>query len=142
MATWSEAADPSDLSLSALIGDRSDMKWDDVLAIGLRLPGMEASTSYGTPALKVRGRLVTRLRAEDDSLVLLGVVQEEREMLIGMDPAIFHTTPHYQGYQAVLARLAPLEAEQLRPFLVRRWQALAPKRVVASFMASQGRRAN
>lgn len=52
-----------------------------MLEIGLKLPDMEASTSYGTPALKVRGRLVTRLRAEDDSLVLLCVPRDEREML-------------------------------------------------------------
>jgi hypothetical protein len=131
--------DPSDLSLSTSIGDKSGMTWDDVLAIGLRLPGMEASTSYGTPALKVKGKLVTRLRTEDNSLVLLSVPPDERAMLMAMDPAVLHITPHYQGYPAVLARLAALEPERLRPFLVRRWQELAPKRVVASFMAHQCR---
>ena len=65
------------------------MTWDDVLVLGLRLPGMEASTSYGTPALKVRGRLVTRLRTEDDSLVLHSVPPDERDMLMEMDPRVF-----------------------------------------------------
>ncbi len=46
------------------------MTWDEVVAVGQELPGIEVSTSYGTPALKVRGKLVTRLRTEDDSLVL------------------------------------------------------------------------
>lgn len=98
---------------------------------------MEASTSYGTPALKVRGRLVTRLRAEDDSLVLLSVPPDEREMLMEMDSRVFHITPHYQGYPTVLARLAPLEPERLGPFLVRRWREVAPKRIVARFEAGQ-----
>jgi hypothetical protein len=113
------------------------MTWDEVLAIGLRLPGMEASTSYGTPALKVRGKLVTRLRAEDDSLVLLGVSPDERGMLLEMDPRVFHITPHYQGYSAILARLAPLKPDRLGPFLVRRWREVAPKRIVASFEAGR-----
>ncbi|MDN3565001.1 hypothetical protein QWZ14_11580 [Paeniroseomonas aquatica] len=109
------------------------MTWDDALAIGLQLPGMEASTSYGTPALKVRGRLVTRLLTEDDSLVLLSVPPDERAVLIEIDSQVFHITPHYEGYPAVLARLATLESERLLPFLKRRWREVAPKRVVASY---------
>ena len=115
------------------------MTWNEVLAIGLRLPGMEASTSYGTPALKVRGKLVTRLRVEDDSLVLHGVPPDEREMLIALDPQVFHVTAHYEGYPAVLARLATLEPERLWPFLVRRWKEVAPMRAVASFDEAQAK---
>lgn len=118
---------------AALISDSSGMTWDDVLAIGLRLPNVEASTSYGTPALKVRGKLVTRLRCEDDSLVLHSVPPDEGELLVTVDPQVFHITPHYAGYPVVLARLAALKPEQLWPFLVRRWREVAPKRVVASF---------
>jgi hypothetical protein len=113
------------------------MTWDDVLAIGLRLPGMERSTSYGTPALKVRGKLVTRLRFEDDSLVLPSVPPDEREMLISLDPQVFHVTHHYHGYPMVLARLAPLKPDRLRPFLVRRWREVAAKRMIAAFDAAQ-----
>lgn len=108
------------------------MTWDDVLATGLTLPGMEVSTSYGTPALKVRGKLVARLRGEDDSLVLLGIPPDERAMLLEAAPEIFHTTPHYRDYPAVLARLGPLDAERLRPFLVRRWAEVAPRRLVTA----------
>ncbi len=98
---------------------------------------MEASTSYGTPALRVRGKLVTRLRAEDDSLVLHSVASDECDMLMGMDPEVFHITPHYAGYPVVLARLATLHPERLWPFLVRRWREIAPKRVVAGCEAAQ-----
>ena len=113
------------------------MNWNDVLAVGLALPEMEAATSYGTPALKVRGTLVTRLRTEDDSLVLLEVPPDERDMLIAADPETFHVTPHYEGHAIVLARLAALEPERLRPFFLRRWRAVAPKRLVARFETAQ-----
>ncbi|MGO9672616.1 MAG: hypothetical protein ACLPSF_00305 [Methylocella sp.] len=50
---------------------------------------MTISTSYGTLALKVKGKLPTRLRREDDSLVLLDVPVEEWEMLIAAEPPHF-----------------------------------------------------
>ncbi|MCJ2139983.1 MmcQ/YjbR family DNA-binding protein [Methylobacterium sp. E-066] len=115
------------------------MTWDDVLAMGLKLPNVEAATSYGTPALKVRGKLVTRLRAEDDSLVLHSMPADEREMLIAVNPQVFHVTTHYLGHPTVLARLAALEPEGLWPFLIRRWREVAPKRAVISFDAAQAK---
>ncbi|WP_132253290.1 MmcQ/YjbR family DNA-binding protein [Methylobacterium segetis] len=115
------------------------MTWDDVVALGRELPEVEVSTSYGTPALKVRGKLLTRLRPEDDSLVLPEVPAEECEMLIDADPDTFHTTPHYDGYAIVLARLGTLDAARLMPFLERRWRAIAPKRLAASFVARGAR---
>lgn len=111
------------------------MTWDDVVALAEDLPGAELSTSYGTPALKVRGKLLTRLRIEDDSLVLIGVPADERDMLMEAAPPVFHVTPHYDGYPMVLARLTTLDPDRLRPFLVRRWRDLATKRAVAAFDA-------
>ncbi|WP_375458940.1 hypothetical protein [uncultured Enterovirga sp.] len=73
------------------------MTSDDLVALARTLPEVEVSTSFGTPALKVRGKLLTRLRPEDDSLVLPDVPVEEREMLIAADPGVFHVTPHYDG---------------------------------------------
>jgi len=113
------------------------MTWDDVVSLGHKLPEVEVATSYGTPALKVRGKLLTRLRPEDDSLVLPDVPLDEREMLIEADPATFHTTPHYDGYAIVLARLDALEPARLMPFLERRWLTVAPRRLVAGLDASR-----
>ncbi len=107
------------------------MTWEDVIALGHELPEVEVSTSYGTPALKVHGKLITRLRPEDDSLVLPEVSIDERAVLIEADPETFHTTAHYVDYPIVLARLAALEPVRLRPFLLRRWRAVVPKRLVA-----------
>ncbi len=106
------------------------MTWDAVIAIGLKLPEVEVSTSYGTPALKVRGKLLTRLRPEDESLVLLEVGFDEREVLMEAEPQTFHTTPHYRDYPSVLARLESVDPATVAQMLERRWRAAAPKRLV------------
>ncbi len=109
------------------------MTWDDVVALGAKFPGVEQGLSYGTAALKVRCKLLTRLRTEDDSLTLHDVPVEEKEMLIENDPATFHTTAHYAGYPIVLARLSALTPERLKPFIERRWRGLAGKRLTEQF---------
>ena len=113
------------------------MTWDEVVAIGLALPEVEVSTSYGTPALKVRGKFLTRLRAEDDSLVLLEVGFDEREFLLEAEPETFHITPHYKDYPSVLARLKSIDAGTVARLLERRWRVVAPKRVAMAWDADQ-----
>jgi hypothetical protein len=106
------------------------MTWDDVRRIALALPLVEESTSYGTPSFKVKGKFLTRLRPEDDSLVLVDVPFDEREMLMEAAPEVFHITPHYKDYPSVLARLETVDPGSVRNFLERRWRNVAPKRVV------------
>ncbi len=110
------------------------MTWDEVVALGSTLQDVTVSTSYGTPALKVRGKLLTRLRPEDDSLVLLDVPVDERDMLIAAEPGIFHTMPHYDGYPAVLVRLGTVDAPTLLGFLTRRWRNLGGEKASGSFL--------
>ena len=78
----------------------------------------------------MKGKFITRLRPEDDSLVLTDVPFDEREMLMDAEPATFHITPHYKDYPAVLARIATLHPGSLRAFLERRWRNVAPRRLV------------
>jgi hypothetical protein len=113
------------------------MTWDEVRLIALSFPMVEESTSYGTPAFKVKGKFLTRLRPEDDSLVLVDVPFDEREMLMEAEPAVFHITPHYKDYPSVLARLDRVHPGSLRNFLERRWRNVAPKRVVKDYDASR-----
>ena len=61
-------------------------------------------------------------------------------MLIEAAPQIFYVTPHYSGYPMILARLDALDAARLPPFLVRRWQEIAPKRAVAELNTRDIRR--
>ena len=91
-------------------------------------PHTELSTSYGEPAWKAFGKFFTRLRREDDSVVLGRVPIEEREVLCVADPETFHFTEHYRNYPYVLARLKRLRADDLRGYLERQWRHNAPKK--------------
>ena len=91
-------------------------------------PHTELSTSYGEPAWKAFGKFFTRLREEDDSVVLGQVPIEEREVLCAADPETFHFTEHYRNYPYVLARLKRLKAGDLRGYLERQWRHNAPKK--------------
>jgi hypothetical protein len=113
--------------------------WDDVVAFAAQFPGVEEATSYGTPALKVRGKLLTRLRPQDSSLTLHDVPPDERELLIEAEPGLFHTTSHYAEYPIVLARLSQLTPDRLCPFIDRRWRSLAGKRQIAEYTMSRDR---
>lgn len=93
----------------------------------LAFPGAEAGTSYGYPAFKLNGKFFTRLRSEDDSLVLMEVGADEREMLMEADPATFHLTPHYASSNCILARITSLEPGSLTGFLERRFRKIARK---------------
>lgn len=66
-----------------------------------QLPEVEDATSCGTPALKVRKKLLARVK-DADTLVIMCPV-EEKEMLIEAAPAIYFETDHYKGWPAVLA---------------------------------------
>jgi hypothetical protein len=109
--------------------------FDTVRDILLPLPGVEEGTSYGTPALKVRKQLLVRLRDEGDVLVVL-VDLADRDMLLAEAPDVFFTTPHYEGYPAVLVRLPAIGDEELRRLLLGAYRYRAPARLVAELDAS------
>lgn len=92
-------------------------------------------TSYGTPALKVRKKLLTRLKEDGESLVLIDVGPDERNMLVASSPAVFYFTEHYRDYEIVVARLPRCSRNLLTPFLMRRWRALASKAALKAFDA-------
>jgi hypothetical protein len=110
--------------------------WDDVRALGLALPGVVEETSYDTPALKVNGKLLVRLK-EDLETLALRIDFEERQALVHGQPDVFFVTPHYENYPMVLVRLAAVDREELGELLTEAWLDRAPKRVVAGWQASQ-----
>jgi hypothetical protein len=81
------------------------MNWADVVAMGALLPGVETGTSYGRPALKVRGNAIAVTGKEPDHFVLM-VAVDELDVLIETEPQVFFQTDHYKGWPAVLARYA------------------------------------
>jgi hypothetical protein len=103
---------------------------EEMDAIVMAFPGAEKGVSYGQPSYKVNGKFFTRLRREDQSLVLLEISFDEREMLMEAEPQTFHFTAHYKDYPSVLARIATLHPGSLQAFLDRRWRKIAPKKWV------------
>ena len=99
-----------------------------VKKIALSFPGAEEGTSYGYPSYKVAGKFFTRLRDEDDSLVMIVGSIDERDMLLEANPAVFHITDHYKNYPDVLVRIAKTDEKTLRGMLERRWRDIAPKK--------------
>src|SRR5882672_2280087 len=65
-----------------------------------------AMTFDGTPALKVRKKMLVRLKEDGDSLVMPGVPIDERDMLVESQPRVFYFTDHYRDYPMVLIRLS------------------------------------
>ena len=114
------------------------MTADEMHAIVMAFPGVEEGISYGRPAYKIGGKLLTRLRDEDASVVLQEVGFDEREMLIEAEPATFHFTEHYRNYPVVLARIDSLDPGSLRSLLERRWRKVAPKKLVKEWDARAG----
>ena len=102
--------------------------FEDVRALSLELPAAEESTSYGTPAFKVRKKLFARLREEGDILVIR-VDRDERAALIESEPEIYFMTPHYENYGFVLVRLEAVELDELREILIESWRLAAPRKL-------------
>lgn len=98
---------------------------------GRGLPEVERSTSYGTPALKVRKKLLARVK--DAETVVLVCPLEEKELLKEMSPDIYFETPHYHGYALVLARIRAISGEELAHRLKIAWRMQAPKALQARF---------
>jgi hypothetical protein len=98
----------------------STINFDTVRSIGLALPGVEESTAYREPALKVHGKLLACIpsnrSAEPDSLVVR-VDFDDRAELLAADPDVYYVPDHYVGYTGVLVRLSRVEPDVLRDLL-------------------------
>jgi hypothetical protein len=112
------------------------MTFEDIRKLALTWPEVEDGSSYGTPALKVRKKMLVRLKEDNDSLVMPGVPLDEREMLIETQPKIFYFTDHYRDYPMVLIRLSRAKRSHVEPLLRRHWRTLASKAAVKAYETS------
>ena len=108
---------------------------DEMDAIVMSFPGVEKGMSYGSPAYKLNGKFFTRLRRDDQSMVIMDVSFDEREMLMEAEPGTFHFTAHYNDYPSVLARIATLHPGSFRNFLDRRFRKIAKKAAIKEYDA-------
>jgi len=99
---------------------RSTINFDTVRDIALTLPGVEESTAYGVPALKVHGKLLACVpahRSAEPASLVVRVDFDDRAELLDADPTVYYVTDHYVGYSAVLVRLSRVNPDALRDLL-------------------------
>ena len=122
--------------------------WDDVRRIALELPETSEGSSRGLASWSVRrkGFVWERplrpadLRALGDDAPegpILGARVEHliaKEALLADDPEVFFTTPHFDGYPAILVCLDRITLEDLREVVVEAWLARAPRRLAQEYV--------
>lgn len=124
----------------------------DLDELALALPQVTKEVSEdGRPAYHVHGKLICfhrRPRPDavdeatgerlEDVLMFRVADQDEKELLLGGRPDVFFTTPHFNGYPAVLTRIPRLELlgrNELRDLVVDAWLTRAQKRVAKAWLA-------
>lgn len=128
----------SDASTRTRRGRAPGMTFTDVSRLGKALPGVVESTSYGTPALKVDGKLLVRLQQDGETLVLkMDFVN--RDLLLRAEPDLFFLTDHYLNYPWILLRLTRVTKERLTGLLEDAWRLVAPRRISEAATKSRPR---
>jgi hypothetical protein len=124
--------------------------WDDVRRIALALPETTEKISWGTPAWRVKDKGFVWERplrnsdfealgdAAPDGPILGARVADVgvKEALIADEPGVFFTTPHFDGYPAILVQLDNIAVEDLEELISEAWLARAPKRLAQSYLDS------
>jgi hypothetical protein len=96
------------------------MTFRSVRAIGLRLPGVEEGTMYGTPALKLGKRLIACIatnKAAEPGTLVVRTDFEQRDALIEEAPDTYYVKEHYKTYPVVLVRLSKVSPDAMRDLL-------------------------
>ena len=102
--------------------------YETIRRLGLTLPSVQEGSSYGTPALKVKGKLFVRLHQDLDKIVL-PVPFDRREEMMALDPETYFITDHYREYPYLLVSLARVQPEALPDLLNLAYRtALKPKK--------------
>jgi hypothetical protein len=104
---------------------RKKISFDTVREIGLTLPDVEEGTAYGSPALKVRGKMFTCLavhRSAEPGSLAIRIDFSDRDELIAANPDTYYLTDHYVNYPVVLVRLSRVHRDALRDLLLMGWR--------------------
>lgn len=126
--------------------------WDDVRRLALALPETSERPSYdGLPAWRVKDKgFVWERPLRRADLEALGAAAPAgsilgahvpdlgaKEALLAAQPDVYFATPHFDGYPAVLVRLAEIGVGELEELIVEAWLAKAPKRLAKQYLADQ-----
>jgi hypothetical protein len=127
--------------------------WDDVRRIALALPeSVERASPDGLLQWRVKNKLFAwerplrraDLKALGDAApagpILAAHVPDlgAKDALLADDATVYFTTPHFNGYPAVLVLLAEIAVPELEELLVEAWLNRAPKRLAAAYLDASG----
>ena len=96
--------------------------------LALALPGVVEGTAYRTPAFRVAGRFLFRLR-EDGETLAVRIDFDTRDALLAANPKAFFITDHYRGYPAMCVRLSAVGRGELESLIERSWRQVAPRKL-------------
>jgi len=99
---------------------RGTINFDIVRKIGLALPSVEESTAYGSPALRVHGKLLACVpvnRSAEPGSLAVRIDFDNRAELLAAAPDVYYVTDHYLNYSAVLVRMSRVSPDILRDLL-------------------------
>lgn len=125
--------------------------WDDVRSIALALPETREEERRGLMFWIVKDKLFVwerPLRKSDLTALgdaapegpILGARVEHlvaKDALIADNPEVYFTTPHFDGYPAVLVLLEKIAPDELEEVIVEAWLARAPKRLAEAYIAKR-----
>jgi hypothetical protein len=97
--------------------------WATVRDLALAMPDVEESTSNRTPAMKVRGKLIARLK-EDGEMIVVPMPIAERDVRIVAEPDVFFVTDRYVPCPYVLVWLAKMMRTDLRELPQDAWRMM------------------
>ena len=98
------------------------------------LTGVERGIAYGTPALRVRGKFLARMK--DATTLVISCPLWEKAMLMETEPEFYFETDHYTGYAAMLVHLHVIDDARLAARLEAAWKMQAGSRMIAARQAS------
>lgn len=112
-----------------MIQNWAEMK---AFALGLDLPKVEETTSWGNDVLKAHGKLWVWWSPYVDA-ALFKCDKDERDMLRDVDPDTFLTHPHYEAHNLILVAGGRINPDWARARLISTWRAQAPKRFLKTY---------
>jgi hypothetical protein len=131
---------------------RAVASWDDVRRIALSLPETSERMSRGNCQWRVKDKLIVwerPLRRSDLEALgdaapdgpILGARVEHliaKEAIIAEDPRVFFTTPHFDGYPAVLVQLERVGVDDLNELVIEAWLCRAPPKLARGYAEKHG----
>lgn len=96
-------------------------------------PSTEEYTCFGTPAFRIKKKLICRIREDGETLA---VHCDDREPWMKKTPKVFFITDHYLNYRFVLVKLSAVCDKDLEKVLHEAWMQVAPKRMIKEYEES------